>query len=257
MTKPKISLVIVAMNEERTVGKVLEAACNFVDEIIFVDSGSTDRTIEIAKSFEVKLVHQDWLGYSAQKNYAISLASGEWILSLDADEILTPALAEEICEVVISPSAVGVNGFKIPRILHIGSTAITHGGFFPDAQLRLFRKGAGKFNDRLVHEAIFVNGKVGHLHHPMIHMAYADIGEFELAMEKYARLSAEENVKNGFGPWEKSLINELVHPWWTFFYRFILRAGLLDGVLGLKLSLIYSDYVRRKIRYLRQASSKL
>jgi len=248
-----ISVVIVAQDEERTLGDVLNAARPLAQEIVLVDSGSTDGTLEIARSFKARIFHQQWLGYSAQKNFAIDLAAGDWILSLDADEILTPELVAEIEARLASKDLAGVEGFLIPRVLYIGETAVRHGGFYPDAQLRLFRRGKGRFRDRLVHEAVILDGKALPLKNAMHHRAYKDVEGFRQAMEKYARLSAREAVRSGFSRWQISNLNELLHPVWTFIYRYVFRAGFLDGVLGLKLNTIYSDYVRKKIRYLREA----
>lgn len=248
----EISLVVVAMNEERTIGDVLAAAGSIVDEIILVDSGSTDRTIEIAETCGARVVHQDWLGYAAQKNFAIGLAANEWVLSLDADEVVSPELVSEIDQLKNAGSLESYDGYKIPRVLFIGSKAVRHGGFYPDAQLRLFRKSKGKFNQRAVHERVFVDGKVGSLTAGMNHYSYKDVAGFSNAMEKYARLSAQHFFEDGYKWWQLSAWNELLHPVWTFLYRFVVRGGFLDGALGFRLNLIYSDYVRKKIRYLRQ-----
>ena len=166
---PKLSLVMVAQNEERTIGIVLEAAKKIADEIIFVDSGSSDQTLTIAQKYGAKIFHQDWLGYARQKNFAMGLATGDWILSLDADEVMSPSL-----------------------VLYIGEHPISHGGFYPDAQLRLIKNGAGLFNERLVHEAIKVNGKTQTLKHQIDHYSYSNLAEFDEAMEKYAKLHARE-----------------------------------------------------------------
>lgn len=251
-----LSAVIVAKNEERIVAKTISAIVDLCDEIVFVDSGSTDSTIEIAKSFEkVRFIHQDWLGFAAQKNFAIQQAQSDWILSLDADEVVTDELSSEIRQALESPS---FDGYKIPRILHIGERAVTHGGFFPDAQLRLIRKGAGQFNDRLVHEAIKMDGTdrtIGMLNHPMLHFAYDTVEDFASAMESYARLSAKEFARQGRFGWKAHPLNELIHPAWTFVYRYLFRAGILDGAIGFQLNTIYSDYVRKKIRYLRELNA--
>jgi glycosyltransferase involved in cell wall biosynthesis len=256
-----ISVVIVACNEERTIGKVLSAAQLLAHEIIFVDSGSTDKTIEIARQFAVQLYHQDWLGYAKQKNYAIELAKGDWILSLDADEVMTPSLVAEIRLLLESPQALDYAGYRIPRILCIGEKEVKHGGFYPDAQLRLFRRGKGKFNERLVHEAIKVTGPTRELKNALLHMAYIDIQEFSSAMDKYARLSAQEFATTSgalsVGSNMASALDEFFHPWWTLFYRFVIRAGFLDGDLGWQLNWLYSDYVRKKIRYLRAERSRI
>ena len=253
---PKLSLVIVAQNEERTIGKVLDAAKPLCDEIILVDSGSTDRTKEISASYGARVVHQDWLGYGAQKNFAMGLAEGEWILSLDADEILTPPLVSEIKQSLSSSDALEFDGFKIPRLLFIGDKPVWHGGFYPDAQLRVIKNGAGMFNDRLVHEAIKVKGKTKTLKHHMQHYSYVNVEQFEAAMEKYARLHAQEFVKRTDKKKNVSHLNEMIHPMWTFFYRYVCRGGFLDGDLGIKLNLCYSSYVGRKIRYLRELQAR-
>ena len=248
----KLSLVIVAQNEERTIGKVLESAKSLADEIILVDSGSIDRTMEIAASYGAKVVHQDWLGYGPQKNFAMDLAAGDWILSLDGDEVMTPELVSEVKAAIDDASSTEYDGFKIPRLLYIGEQPVRHGGFFPDAQLRVIKRGAGAFNNRLVHEAIKVKGKTRTLRHHMNHYSYPSVQQFEAAMEKYARLHAQEFVKSEDSKKDVSRLNELMHPCWTFLYRFIFRGGFLDGPLGLRLNLIYSSYVARKIRYLRE-----
>ncbi len=249
---PTVSLVIVAQDEERTIGRVIEAAKPIVDEVIVIDSGSTDSTIAIARELGAHVQHQDWLGFAGQKNFAIDLAKSDWILSLDADEILTSELVGEIQALLASADLANFDGYKIPRILYIGDTAITHGGFYPDAQLRLFKRGAGKFGQRLVHEAIKMTGPVGMLKHPMQHYAYKTVEDFAAAMDKYARLSAQEFFNRGNYQWRASVVNQYLNGGWTFFSRYLLRGGILDGGLGFQLASIYSDYVRKKSLYLRE-----
>jgi glycosyltransferase involved in cell wall biosynthesis len=201
-----------------------------------------------------RIYKQEWLGYSKQKNYAMSLASGDWILSLDADEIIPEPLIEEIRSEIVRPENEHIVGYEIPRLLFIGTTPIKHSGFYPDAQLRLIRKGAGEFNDRLVHERIEVNGPTKTLSHPILHYSYSDLDNFSQTLDKYAHLHAQERLRHGKpGAFESSFLNECFHPLWTFFLRYIMRQGYLDGEIGLKVCQIYSDYVRKKIKYLRQA----
>jgi len=247
-----LSVTIVAQDEERTIADVLAAVAGLADEVVFLDSGSTDRTIEIAQKFGVSFYHQDWLGYAAQKNLAIDLASGDWILSLDADEVLTPALAAEIRSLMGRGIPEGVAGFKIPRVLFIGDVPVRGGGFYPDAQLRLIRKGKGRFRPRVVHEAIEVEGKVLRLKNDMLHYAYRDVEHFAQTMDKYARLSARHYFEGEYHPWRASRLNEMLLPLWTRFYRQIVRGGFRQGALCHQLNLLYADYVRKKIRYLRQ-----
>jgi glycosyltransferase involved in cell wall biosynthesis len=252
---PSLSVVIIACNEERGVAEVLEAAQPIADEIIFVDSGSTDRTVEIAQSYGVKLYHQPWLGYGAQKNLAINYATCDWILSLDADEVMTPELVQEIQAILNSDLVDKYNGFTIPRMLYIGDCPVRHGGFYPDAHLRLFRCGKGKFKERLVHESLVVDGPIGKLKYPLKNKAYDTVAEYKASLENFARLHAQQKLKEGYSFWQIHSLNELLHPYWTFFYKYIIRCGFMDGKLGLGLALIYSNYVRCKIRYLREAIS--
>jgi glycosyltransferase involved in cell wall biosynthesis len=247
-----LSVTIVAQNEERTIAAVLAAVADIADEIVFLDSGSTDRTVEIARSFGVRFYHQDWLGYAEQKNKAIDLASGEWILSLDADEVLTPALVTEIRSLMKRGAPDDIAGFKIPRVLYIGDSPVKGGGFYPDAQLRLIRKGKGRFQPRVVHESIKVEGQVLQLKNDMLHYAYKDVEQFAQTMDQYARLSARQYFEHENTAWRKSRLNELLNPLWTFFYRQIVRGGVLHGTLCWRLNVIYAGYVRKKVQYLRE-----
>lgn len=248
-----LSVVVIAQNEERTIGKVLSAIKLIASEIILVDSGSTDRTKDIATAAGARVIHQDWLGYSAQKNFALDQATSEWILSLDADEIITPELVEEIRNVLSNDKQGLYDGFKIARLMYVGEKPLGHGGFYPDAQLRLFKRGMGRFNDRLVHESVTLEGRVGKLNRHMLHLSYNNVDHFKAAHEKYARLSAQQALRNGSPKSKPSLLNLYLHPIWTFCYRYFVRRGFLDGKTGLEMNLAYSDYVRKKIQYLREA----
>ena len=137
--------------------------------------------------------------------------------------------------------------------MFVGEHAVAHGGFYPDAQLRLFRRGMGQFKDRLVHESVALKGRIGKLKNHLLHFSYTDIDHFKNAHEKYARLAAQESIRSGFCPGQDSRLNLLLHPLWTFVYRYFIRCGFLDGALGLQMNLAYSDYVRNKILYLREA----
>jgi hypothetical protein len=144
-----------------------------------------------------------------------------------------------------------IAGFKLPRVLFVGSTPIRRGGFYPDAQLRLFRRGKGRFRDRIVHEAMEVDGEIVTFKNDLLHYSYATVEKFAAAMDKYARLSAKHYYASGNKPWRRNLINQTFHPLWTFFYRYFIRLGFIDTPLCFKLNLIYADYVRKKIMYQR------
>jgi len=249
---PPLSVTIVARDEERTIANVLAAVSEIADEVVFLDSGSRDRTPEIAKGFGVRFYHQDWLGYAEQKNKAIDLASGTWILSLDADEVPTPELVSEIRDLMRHGIPEKIAGFRIPRVLYIGECPVRGGGFYPDAQLRLVRKGRGRFQPRVVHESIKVDGQVRQLKHDMLHYAYRDVEQFAETMDHYALLSAQHYFESGDGWWRASRLAETLKPAWTFFYRQVVRGGIFLGPLCWRLNVIYAGYVGKKVKYLRE-----
>ena len=149
-----LSIFIICKNEAHIIEDTLRQAAKLADEIILVDSGSVDATIDIAKRYATKIYTQEWLGYAKQKNYALSLCKHKWVLSLDADEVLTDRLIEEIKNLFESGQYKKSLGFKIPRRLFIGKQLVKYGGFYPDYQLRLFEKGFGRFQDLPVHESV-------------------------------------------------------------------------------------------------------
>jgi glycosyltransferase involved in cell wall biosynthesis len=268
-----LSVVIITHNEEanigRTLGSVQPLIANNNGEIIVVDSGSTDRTVEIAKSFGAKVFLEEWKGYAAQKNSAIDKAEGHWILSLDADEELGPGLAGEVyaamhgrlgadliegdslevIEKVIAleetpelGGAASLAGFWIPRKNFFLGRWIKHGGFWPDPKLRLFRKGAACFERRLVHEdAKLIEGVSSQLKHALLHHSYPTLADYIDHMNRYSSLGAEMAVASGF-----SLFNIVLRPIATFVYNYFFRLGFIDGREGLLLHLYHAVYVSWK-----------
>jgi glycosyltransferase involved in cell wall biosynthesis len=247
-----LSVVIITHNEEANIGRTLASVQPLVvdgkGEIIVVDSGSTDRTVEIAKSFGAKVFVEDWKGYAAQKNSAIDKAGGDWILSLDADEELSPDLAIEITAIGEDPQQGSLSapvGFRIPRKNFFLGRWIAHGGFWPDPKLRLFRKSSARFEQRLVHEdAHLSTGVAGDLEHPIIHHAYPNLDAYIDHMNRYSSLGAEMAVakeQSGF-----NIFNIVLRPLATFIYNYLLRLGFLDGCEGLLLHLYHAVYVSWK-----------
>jgi glycosyltransferase involved in cell wall biosynthesis len=236
-----LSVVIITLNEEANLPRTL-ASVAWADEIVVLDSGSTDRTREIAESFHAKVFVEPWKGFAGQKNSALAKATGDWILSLDADEELEPALAEEIRDTLAgNPTEAG---FWIPRKNFFLGRWIRHGGFYPDPKLRLFRRGIGAFEDRLVHEDIRVQGATGKLRHPLLHHAYPSLDSYLEHMNRYSSLGAQmaaAKKASGF-----SFIDIVIRPRLTLFYNYILRAGFLDGREGLLLHLYHANYVSWK-----------
>ena len=236
-----LSVVIITFNEEANLERTLSSVA-WADEIIIVDSGSTDRTPEIAESFHAQFFVEPWKGFAAQKNSALDKATGDWILSLDADEEVEPALADEIKSVLrANPS---VAGFWIPRKNFFLGRWIKHGGFYPDPKLRLFRRGRGKFEDRLVHEDIHLEDSSARLHYHLLHHAYPTLENYIDHVNRYSSLGAEmANRKRlrGF-----SVMDIVIRPKLTFLNNYVLRGGFLDGREGLLLHLYHAGYVSWK-----------
>ena len=236
-----LSVVIITFNEEANLARTL-ASVAWADEIIVLDSGSTDRTREVAESFHAKLFAEPWKGFAAQKNSALTKASVDWILSLDADEEVEPALAEEIRSVLAANPSVA--GFRIPRKNFFLGRWIKHGGFYPDPKLRLFRRGAGEFDDRLVHEDVKLKGDTLSLQNHLLHHAYPTLESYLEHMNRYSSLGSEMAISKQ--PRGFSLTDIVVRPRLTFFYNYFLRLGFLDGREGLLLHLYHAQYVSWK-----------
>jgi glycosyltransferase involved in cell wall biosynthesis len=236
-----LSVVVIALNEEANLGRLLESV-RLADEHIILDCGSTDRTLEIARAFGAKTFTEEWKGYSAQKNAAIDKASGDWVLSLDADEAVEPELMEEIRYVLDHNPP--VNGYYIRRKNYFLGRWIRHGGFYPDCKLRLFRRGHGRFAERPVHEVVRVDGPTATLNHALRHKAYPTLKSYIGHMNRYSSLGAEIVAAEGSRGF--SLLNIVINPAATFLYNYFFRLGLLDGREGLLLHLYHSAYVSWK-----------
>ena len=250
-----LSVVLITQNEEANLPGTLESVMPLVrdgkGEIIVVDSGSTDRTLEIAKSYGAKIYPEKWKGFAAQKNSAIDKASCDWVLQLDADEPLATGLAEEIATTTQNSHLVG---FFIPRKNFFLGRWIRHGGFYPDPKLRLIRRGAGKFEEHGAHPTIKVNGPTGQLKHALIHNAYPTLRGYIDHMNSYSSQGAEFAIAQGARGF--SLANIVVRPWLTFVYNYFIRLGFLDGREGLLLHLYHSVYVSWKYAKVWELSRK-
>ena len=228
----KISVTVITKDEEKNISDCLRSV-DWADEIIVVDSESTDRTVELAKQFTDKIFIRKWEGYVPQKKYALSLASNEWVLSLDADERVTSELKDEIIK--LSPGE--FSGFKIRRKNFLLKKEITSCGWEKDYQLRLMRKDKSSFSDRLVHEKFIVDGQVEKLKNPMIHYTFTSFSEYFSKINHYSSLKAQElfQKKKRVGAW--TIFSHTVS---AFFAFFIFRRGFKDGVYGLIISLLHS-----------------
>jgi glycosyltransferase involved in cell wall biosynthesis len=241
-----LSVVLITQNEEANLPRTLESVMPLVrdgrGEIIVVDSGSTDRTLEIARSYGAEVFREPWKGFAAQKNSAMDKATCDWVLQLDADETLEPELAAEIVQVIGSNP--NVQGFWIPRKNFFLGRWIRHGGFYPDPKLRLIRRGAGKFEEHGAHPTIKVNGPTGRFKHALIHNAYPTLRGYIDHMNSYSSSGAEVAVAEGRRSF--NLVNIVIRPALTFLYNYFIRLGLLDGREGLLLHLYHAVYVSWK-----------
>lgn len=186
-----ISAVVITYNEEANIGDCLESI-SWTDEIIVIDSGSTDKTVEIAKKYTDKVFMHEWSGYSAQKNHGIRLTKEDWILSIDADERVTYDLKKEILANLGSKS---FNGFYMPRRSYFLGKWLKYSGWYPDYQLRVFRKSDGKFNERVVHEGVKVSGDIGYLDSDLIHFPYGNLTHYFEKFNEYTDLSSKNSLK--------------------------------------------------------------
>ncbi len=246
---PELSVAVIALDEEERLRACLESVA-WADEVVVVDSGSSDKTVAIAREFTDRVLFHAWEGYGAQKNFAVAQCRGDWILSLDADERVSDALRAEIDSVLAAaPAEVG---FRIPRQNFFQGVWVRHGGWYPDLQLRLFRRGRGAFTGSAVHESVRVDGPVGRLRAPFVHQSYRGIADFVARANRYSELAARELAGSGRGG---SLADLLLRPGWRFLSMYVLRAGFLDGWRGLVLAVLYAHYVflrAAKVRELRQ-----
>jgi glycosyltransferase involved in cell wall biosynthesis len=241
-----LSVFIIALDQETHIGPCLESAA-FADEIVVVDTGSTDRTVEVARSYTDRIYRTEWQGFGRTKNYALDQTTGHWVFSLDTDERIPPALKDEILAVVRAGGPLAA--YRVPRKNYFAGRWIRHLGWYPDYVLRLFRRGAGRFGEREVHEEVVVSGKVGHLQTPLEHYSYNSVTEYRARNERYARLAAREMAKNGRRP----LPGELAwRPFFTFLKLYFLRRGFLEGALGFTLARLASRYTFLKYYYLRE-----
>jgi glycosyltransferase involved in cell wall biosynthesis len=244
---PKLTVTVITRNESANLGAAL-ASVSWADEIVVVDSESTDDTAAIARQHSARVETRPWPGYSAQKNYAASTASHDWILSLDADERVTPALAAEIRALLAAEPA--RRGYRVPRISHYLGRWIRGTDWYPDYQLRLYDRRAAEWNGRRVHESVRLSaGEPGQLKHDLQHYPYRDISDHLATIDRYTTLAAEQIQAEGRTP---SLAAVAFHPPFAFFRNYVLRGGFRNGGAGLIVSVLNSYYVFLKLAKARE-----
>lgn len=221
-----LSAILIVQDEEAYLADCLASLAGVADEVVVLDGGSTDRTVAIAEAKGARVQHRPFDDFGRQKQAALELAMGDWVLSIDADERLTPALAKEIREIVESPEA--LDGYEIRRELVYLGRRLRFGGTGNDWVLRLVRRSAARFSDAVVHERLLVEGRTGRLHGTMDHVKYHSLSEHVLSMEHYTTLMARDRYAKGrrFSMWH---VFRIPGELWS---RLILRGGLLDGKVG-------------------------
>jgi glycosyltransferase involved in cell wall biosynthesis len=246
---PKLTVTVITRNEAANIAAALESV-RWADEIIVVDAESTDETVAIARRYTDKVVVRPWPGYVAQKNFAATAASHDWILSLDADERVSPALAREIGALLEGqPTAAG---YRIPRVTFHFGRWIRSTDWYPDFQLRLYDRRRGQWTGRHVHESVRVEGPRARLRGEIQHYAYRDIAHHVQTIDRYTTLAARQMFEDGR---RASWVDILVTPRLTFFRNYVLRGGFRDGTAGLVISVMNAYYVGLKFAKLWELSS--
>jgi glycosyltransferase involved in cell wall biosynthesis len=244
MKLPALSACVITRNEADRIRTCLEALA-FCDEIVLVDSHSTDATREIAAGCGARVIERDWPGYRSQKQFATDSAAHDWVLCVDADEVVTPALRAEI-EALRARGFVGAQGWSIPRLTEYFGAFLRHGNAWPDRQVRLYDRRAARWVGYEVHEKIAVDGVTAQMRAPLEHYAYRDLDDHLRRVDGYAALMAQEMHRAGK---RGSLLAIVVNPAWRLFRGLVMKRGILDGWRSLLFHVVEAGYVRRK--YLR------
>ena len=224
----QLSVVIISKNEEKFIADAVKSAL-FADEVLILDSGSIDNTCVIAQQLGARVLHQDWLGFGAQKNKAVELAKNDWVFVLDSDERITTELQSEILNTLQNPAA---DGYHTARLNNFFGKNIWHCGLYPDYSIRLFNRQKGRFNNVPVHESVQIQGNTDKLKNHMIHLAFDTVEEFSNKQKKYAALSQKK----------KNLIKAFFSPIWTFLKIYIFRLGFVEGWRGFIIAKVYAQY---------------
>ena len=240
-----VTAIVITFNEAANIEAAL-ASLAFADEIVVVDSESTDDTVSRARRFTDKVIVRPWPGYVAQKNFAAEQAAHDWVFSLDADERVSAPLAEEIRAWARGDAArvETMAGFRVPRVtFHLGRW-LRSTDWYPDYQLRLYDRRRARWSGRHVHESVRADGPVGRLHGELLHYAYRDLAHHVVTIDRYTTLAARQMYEDGrrAGWWDLAL-----HPPAAFLRNYLLRGGFRDGVPGLIVSAMNARYVGLKL----------
>lgn len=239
-----LSVCLITLNEEANIGRTLESVRAIAGEIVVVDSGSADATVALAREHGAKVFTEPWKGFAAQKNSALAKAAGDWILSLDADEEVSPELAVAIGELLGALTPPKYAGYTMNRRNLYLKRWLKHSGYYPDPKLRLIKRGAAEFERRAVHEDMKMAEPLGHLKGDLIHHAYPTLESFIEHANRYSSLGAQMEVEKR--PAGFSFINIVLRPMVRFLYSYFFRLGFLDGREGLLVLMTHASYVSWK-----------
>jgi glycosyltransferase involved in cell wall biosynthesis len=245
----KISACIITLNEEANLQRCLKSCAHLVDEIVVLDSGSTDGTEAIAREFGARWLVQEWPGYMRQKNNVIQLASHEWVLSLDADESISADLLVVLERLKQEATPSEVSGYSMTRCVFYKGRWIRHGDWYPDRLVRLFRHEKAVFAGGRVHERLELNGEVRELSGDIEHYSFTDSADHWARAQHYARLWAESSMEQGR---TAGVLSPIFHATFKWFRGYVLRHGFLDGRLGWQIAILNSREVYLKYELLRQ-----
>ena len=239
---PKLTVTVITRNESSNIDAAIESV-SWADEIVVVDAESSDDTVPRARRHRARVEVRPWPGFSAQKNYAASIASNDWILSIDADERVTPALADEVKALLASEPP--QRGYRVPRVSWYLGRWIRGTDWYPDYQLRLYDRRAGAWKPRRVHESVSLDGsEPGRLASDLQHFPYRDISEHLQTIDRYTTLAAEQMIADGAAP---SIAGVALHPPFAFLRNYVLRGGFRLGSGGFVVSVLNSYYVFLKL----------
>ena len=245
----RLTAAVIARDEERHIAACLDTLAFADERLVLVDAATLDRTREVARLHGARVEENVFLNFAAQREAALQLACGDWVLFVDADERVTVALQEEVRRVLAQ--AVGKRGFWIPRHNYLFGRVIRHAGWYPDYQLRLLEKRAAHFDPiRVVHELALVDGPVGHLREPLVHFNYSNLGEFIAKQERYANFEAERWRATYGPPRSRALVGQPLREFWR---RYVELEGYRDGPIGLLLSLLLGYYAWKAVSLARSA----
>lgn len=233
----KLSVIVITKNEEKHIRRCLDSV-RFADEIVILDSGSEDATLEICQEFTSQIFSTDWPGFGPQKNRALAKTSHDWVLAIDGDEWLSPELMQEIQTLLASKMIDHYDGYCVRRLSEYCGHFIRFGAWKNDYIIRLFKKSISRYSNDIIHERVIVNGKIKTLNHPLYHQPFENLEQSIQKMNDYTTLSAQMKFQQGK---KGSIGKAILHGLWTFIRSYFLKCGFLDGKAGFLLAVATAE----------------